>query len=85
MDKEFIRVANGVSLVSIVSNIALSVFKLIAGVLAHSSAMVSDAVHSASDVFSTFEVLIGIKLCFIDNFIDITCSIKFRLVLQALN
>ena len=39
MDKEFIRVANGVSLVSIVSNIALSVFKLIAGVLAHSSAM----------------------------------------------
>ena len=62
MDKEFIRVANGVSLVSIVSNIALSVFKLIAGVLAHSSAMVSDAVHSASDVFSTFVVMIGIKL-----------------------
>ena len=62
MDKEFIRVANGVSLVSIVSNIALSVFKLIAGILAHSSAMVSDAVHSASDVFSTFVVMIGIKL-----------------------
>lgn len=62
MDKEFIRVANGVSLVSIVSNIALSVFKLIAGVLAHSSAMVSDAVHSASDVFSTFVVMIGIKI-----------------------
>lgn len=62
MDKEFIRVVNGVSLVSIVSNIALSVFKLIAGILAHSSAMVSDAVHSASDVFSTFVVMIGIKL-----------------------
>ena len=62
MDKEFTRVANRVSVVSIVSNVALSVFKLIAGVLAHSSAMVSDAVHSASDVFSTFVVLIGIKL-----------------------
>ena len=62
MDKELIRVANGVSLVSIVSNIALSVFKLIAGILADSSAMVSDAVHSASDVFSTFVVMIGIKL-----------------------
>ncbi|MEE1305360.1 MAG: cation diffusion facilitator family transporter [Agathobacter sp.] len=62
MDKEFTRVANRVSVVSIVSNVALSVFKLIAGVLAHSSAMVSDAVHSASDVFSTFVVMIGIKL-----------------------
>ena len=62
MDKEFTRVANRVSVVSIVSNVALSVFKLIAGVLAHSSAMVSDAVHSASDVFSNFVVMIGIKL-----------------------
>jgi cation diffusion facilitator family transporter len=33
-----------------------------AGIIAHSSAMISDAVHSASDVFSTFIVIIGIRL-----------------------
>lgn len=51
-----------VSAVSIVSNMILTVFKLLAGVIAHSGAMISDAVHSASDVFSTFVVIIGIKL-----------------------
>lgn len=33
-----------------------------AGIVAHSNAMISDAVHSASDVFSTFVVIIGIRL-----------------------
>ena len=37
-----------VSGVSIAVNLLLSVFKLIAGILAHSGAMISDAVHSAS-------------------------------------
>jgi cation diffusion facilitator family transporter len=36
--------------------------KLMAGIIANSSAMISDAVHSASDVFSTFIVIIGIRL-----------------------
>ncbi len=39
----------------------LSVVKLLAGIIARSGAMISDAVHSASDVFSTFVVIIGIK------------------------
>lgn len=51
-----------VSTISIAVNLALSVFKLIAGIIAGSGAMVSDAVHSASDVFSTVVVIIGIKL-----------------------
>lgn len=51
-----------VSLVSIGINGALSVFKLTAGILGHSGAMVSDAVHSASDVFSTLIVMAGITL-----------------------
>ncbi|MDE5965457.1 MAG: cation diffusion facilitator family transporter, partial [Lachnospiraceae bacterium] len=51
-----------VSAVSIIVNLALAAFKLIAGVVAHSGAMVSDAVHSASDVFSTFIVIIGVRL-----------------------
>lgn len=59
---EYEKVANRVSAITIVENILLSVFKLIAGVVAHSNAMISDAIHSASDVFSTIVVLIGIKL-----------------------
>lgn len=51
-----------VSKISIVTNLILSVFKLIAGVAAASGAMVSDAVHSASDVFSTVIVIIGVKI-----------------------
>ncbi|SFC61391.1 cation diffusion facilitator family transporter [Ruminococcus albus] len=51
-----------VSVVSIIVNIALSLLKLLAGILAKSGAMISDAVHSASDVFSTFVVIIGVKL-----------------------
>lgn len=51
-----------VSSVSIVGNILLSGFKLFAGFAAKSSALISDAVHSASDVFSTVVVMVGIKV-----------------------
>lgn len=51
-----------VSVTSIAANMALSVFKLIAGVAAHSGAMISDAVHSASDVFSTIVVMVGVHV-----------------------
>ena len=51
-----------VSRVSILINLLLSAGKLLAGLLARSGAMVSDAVHSASDVFSTLIVLIGLRL-----------------------
>ena len=61
-ETDFQRVANRVSLITIIGNVVLSVIKLLAGVIAHSNAMISDAVHSASDVFSTFVVIIGIKL-----------------------
>ncbi len=43
-------------------NILLSAFKLLAGLLAHSAAMVSDAVHSASDVFSGLIVMLGLRV-----------------------
>ena len=61
-ESDFQKVANKVSTVTILGNVVLSVVKLLAGIIAHSSAMISDAVHSASDVFSTFVVIIGIKL-----------------------
>ncbi|MCH5254569.1 MAG: cation transporter [Lachnospiraceae bacterium] len=59
---DFQKTADAVSSVTILGNLILSVFKLTAGVVAHSNAMISDAVHSASDVFSTFVVIIGIRL-----------------------
>lgn len=62
MEPDFQKVANRVSSVSIVQNVFLSIFKLIAGIVAHSNAMISDAIHSASDVFSTIVVIIGVKL-----------------------
>ena len=55
------RVAVRVAWVSIVVNALLSAGKLAAGVLASSGAMVSDAVHSASDVISSVVVMLGIS------------------------
>lgn len=60
--QDYEKVAMRVSKVSIIANAVLTVLKLLAGVIAHSGAMVSDAIHSASDVFSTVVVIIGIKI-----------------------
>lgn len=62
MEDDFEKAAMKVSFVSIIVNVVLSAFKLLAGIFAHSGAMVSDAIHSASDVFSTFVVIIGIRM-----------------------
>lgn len=56
------KIAMRVSKVSILINVVLSVGKLLAGIIANSGAMISDAVHSASDVFSTFIVMIGVTI-----------------------
>lgn len=55
------KTAYKVSLVTIFVNVVLAIFKMIAGIVAKSGAMISDAIHSASDVFSTVIVMIGIK------------------------
>lgn len=56
------KVAIKVSVVTIILNAVLTVFKFLAGIFGHSLAMISDAIHSASDVFSTVIVIIGIKI-----------------------
>lgn len=56
------QIAMQVSANSIAVNLMLSIFKLIAGLLASSGAMISDAIHSASDVLSTIIVIIGVKI-----------------------
>lgn len=58
MKNEAIRV----SVVSIIINVVLSALKFAAGIIAHSSAMISDAVHSMSDVLSTFVVIVGVRI-----------------------
>lgn len=54
------KLALNVSLASFLMNLLLSVFKLFAGIAGHSQAMISDAVHSASDCASTVVVMIGV-------------------------
>ena len=56
------KVAVKVSVVTLIINALLVVFKLLAGILGNSYALISDAIHSASDVFSTVIVLIGVKI-----------------------
>ena len=60
--EDTLKTAMQVSKVSIAGNLLLSVGKLLAGICASSSAMISDAIHSASDVASTFVVMIGVHM-----------------------
>lgn len=57
-EKEAIKASK----ISIIINLILSLFKLLAGIFASSYAMISDAIHSASDVFSSIIVIIGVKI-----------------------
>lgn len=59
--------ATRVALITIIWNIVLSIGKLLAGIFAHSGAMISDAVHSASDVFSSIIVIIGVRIASRDS------------------
>lgn len=56
------RIAVRVSAATFIGNIILFVFKLIAGVQSKSSALISDSVHTASDVLTTLMVIIGVKI-----------------------
>lgn len=56
------KLAMHISNVSILGNVFLSVFKMLAGVIANSGAMLSDGVHSLSDVISTIVVIVGIRI-----------------------
>lgn len=54
------KLAIRISIVTIVLNFLLMVFKLVAGLISNSFALISDAIHTASDVLSTFVVIFGI-------------------------
>lgn len=56
------KVALDVSINNMISNTVLSAVKLFAGIVGHSQAIISDAIHSVADVFDTVIVIIGVKL-----------------------
>lgn len=49
-----------VSFLTMIVNFILSVFKFLAGLYGHSHAMISDSIHSLSDVMTTIVVMIGV-------------------------
>lgn len=55
-------VIRNLSLVSIIGNAVLSGFKIFAGIFGHSGAMISDAIHSFSDVLTTVIAFFGVKI-----------------------
>ncbi|MCL2840381.1 MAG: cation diffusion facilitator family transporter [Defluviitaleaceae bacterium] len=62
MEKSNEQIALRVARNSIIINVGLSAFKLFAGIFGQSAAMVSDAVHSITDLIGTVIAIIGIKL-----------------------
>ena len=56
------KIIKKLSEVGILGNILLAAFKLFAGIFGKSGAMVSDGVHSLSDVFATLIAYIGVRL-----------------------
>ncbi len=51
-----------VTIVGMVINVLLSIFKLVAGIFGHSAAMLADGVHSLSDFVSDIVVLFCVKI-----------------------
>lgn len=51
-----------VTLLGSVGNIALLIFKFLAGILGHSSAMIADAVHSLSDFITDIIVVVFVRI-----------------------
>lgn len=56
------KIANRVSLVTVLSNIGLAVIKFIAGIIANSKAMISDGIHTLSDILTTVIAVVGIHI-----------------------
>ncbi len=61
-DKTVVKTAVKVSMVTIIVNIVLSLLKLLAGIIGKSMVMISDSIHSLSDVFSSVIVIIGVRV-----------------------
>jgi len=62
VDVERGRASQRVTVVGAVVNAVLILFKFLAGVFGHSQALIADAVHSGSDLFTDVVVLYGLRI-----------------------
>lgn len=62
VNMEDYKLGKKVSIITIIVNIILSLFKIIAGIFGRSSAMIADGIHTASDVITTVIVIIGLSI-----------------------
>ena len=62
MKKIFQNIGVRVSTITLIINTLLFVFKFIAGLIAHSQAMISDAIHSLTDSITTIIVIFGLVM-----------------------
>lgn len=60
MDED--EIIKKLSFVSITGNVLLTVLKMFAGVTGNSGALISDAIHSLSDIFTTVIAWVGVKV-----------------------
>ncbi len=58
MNKQTLRIAG----LNVAVNLGLTIFKMFAGIVGNSSALISDAVHSGADVLSASVATLGVKL-----------------------
>ncbi|MBP5282238.1 MAG: cation transporter [Lachnospiraceae bacterium] len=61
-EKQIKSATKKMAAVGIVGNVFLAVFKLLAGIFGHSAAMLSDSIHTLSDVFATLIAYIGVTV-----------------------
>ncbi|MEJ2097349.1 MAG: cation transporter [Deltaproteobacteria bacterium] len=59
---ESVHVGRSVTLVGALANGLLILVKLMAGIFGQSQALIADAVHSISDLFTDVVVLLGVKM-----------------------
>ena len=59
---EYKKTVKRVGLITITLNALLSISKVVSGVFASSSSLISDGIHSLSDILSTIVVMIGAKM-----------------------
>jgi|GEM_PF-5415822 len=82
--------AKQISILSIAVNVALIAFKVVAGLLSGSLAILADASHSLADIFSTVAILISLSLTEFpgrekkNTFIRLASSIGFALILVGI-
>ncbi len=56
------KIATRISIVTIIGNFLLAIIKFLAGFLSNSGAMISDAIHTISDVATTIIAMVGVNL-----------------------